>query len=94
LFRSPQHPYTEALLQAADVRNAIHSEEIVVGQSPSLTDLPRGCRFHPRCRYAMDRCRTESPGAFRINGSGWARCWLRTSPQPADNDGRTVGEVI
>lgn len=83
LFDSPQHPYTETLLQA--VRSIdVSSWEQITGQPPSLLDPPPGCRFHPRCRLAFDRCAAEEPGLFAVGSSRSARCWLR---EDAGDDG-------
>jgi len=62
LFGSPQHPYTWGLLGSLP-RLDISVERLVQipGQPPSLLNPPRGCRFHPRCQYVMDICRTEHP---------------------------------
>jgi len=63
LFAAPKHPYTEALLSAvpkADPR--LRSKRIVLeGDVADPANPPSGCYFHPRCRYAQDSCKTESP---------------------------------
>ncbi|MFI5754061.1 ABC transporter ATP-binding protein [Streptomyces sp. NPDC051569] len=46
------------------------------GEPPSLITPPGGCRFHPRCPRAMERCRTELPPRFALDGGQWAACWL------------------
>jgi peptide/nickel transport system ATP-binding protein len=62
LFTRPHHPYTWGLLGSmprldADVERLTQ----IAGQPPSLLNPPRGCRFHPRCPYVMDICKTENP---------------------------------
>jgi oligopeptide/dipeptide ABC transporter ATP-binding protein len=62
-YSEPVHPYSEALLESiirkdADVTTAVRS---ITGQQPTPSDLPAGCPFHPRCRYALDLCRTATP---------------------------------
>jgi peptide/nickel transport system ATP-binding protein len=62
LFTRPHHPYTWGLLGSmprldADVERLTQ----IAGQPPSLLNPPRGCRFHPRCPYVMDVCKTENP---------------------------------
>jgi len=72
------HPYTRLLIDSApDPSRAEGDERITdVGQPPSLIDPPSGCRFHPRCPMAVERCREQSPPRFDLDGGHWARCWL------------------
>ena len=87
LFAAPRHPYTRALLSAVPVPdpNARRTRLILTGDVPSPIHPPAGCRFHTRCPYAFDRCRTEEP-ALRPAASGHlVACHLDTLPtiQPA-----------
>jgi len=86
LFARPLHPYTEGLLasvprldasQQDRARGRLHS---IPGQVPAATAWPDGCRFHPRCPYAWDRCRAEEPPLLE-SGAHTARCWLLAEPQ-------------
>jgi len=86
LFARPLHPYTEGLLasvprldapQQGRARGRLHS---IPGQVPAATAWPDGCRFHPRCPYAWDRCRAEEPPLLE-SGAHTARCWLLAEPQ-------------
>ena len=63
LFEQPQHPYCEALLSAIPIPEpgAKRHQILLPGDVPSPANPPSGCHFHPRCRYAIDRCRTEVP---------------------------------
>lgn len=72
LFVHPKHPYTEALLSAIpDPDPDIVGEQIILqGDVPSPADPPPGCHFHPRCRYATERCRQEAPGLSDLDGAG------------------------
>src|SRR6266571_2604201 len=91
LFARPLHPYTEGLLasvprldtRVSQVRGRLHS---IPGQVPAATAWPEGCRFHPRCPYAWDRCRAEAPplldaGGGAEPGTHTVRCWLLTDPR-------------
>ena len=76
LFRDPRHPYTRALLAAVpDPDRRRDRLEAVGGTVPRPTRWPGGCRFHPRCPHAWDRCREEHPPLLEDAGSR-SRCWL------------------
>lgn len=84
VFRSPQHPYTEALLRSIPVLKTTHAVplEIIPGTMPEPLDRAPGCRFAPRCKYVFDECLHRDPPLFALPGSsgGMARasaCWLR-----------------
>src|SRR6058998_2624009 len=83
LFTRPQHPYTEALLSAVPVPDpeAARKRIILKGDVPSPINPPKGCRFHTRCPYAFDRCRTEEPPLMEVMPRHFAACHLR-EPQP------------
>jgi len=61
-FSSHQHPYSEGLLKSIPLMGeAKEVLSVIPGNVPNLLDPPSGCRFHPRCRYVMDRCRNGKP---------------------------------
>jgi peptide/nickel transport system ATP-binding protein len=67
LFNAPRHPYTRMLLDAIpDLTMTGRQRTPVAGEVPSPINPPAGCPFHPRCPHAFQRCRTERPGAIRI----------------------------
>lgn len=63
VVRNPQHPYTKALLSVVPQRDPRQRSvpQILAGETPDPVDVPAGCRFHPRCPLAEDRCRAEDP---------------------------------
>ncbi|HEX9583523.1 MAG TPA: oligopeptide/dipeptide ABC transporter ATP-binding protein [Gammaproteobacteria bacterium] len=62
MFQAPRHPYTEALLNALPERNTNRERlPTIPGVVPGAHDRPQGCLFHPRCRYANERCTAEQP---------------------------------
>ncbi len=78
IFFNTNHPYTQGLLNAIpkiDVQNKDRLQPIV-GNVPSLTRMPKGCRFATRCPHAMDRCKMESPPLMEIRENHQSRCWL------------------
>ncbi len=76
VFGSPQHPYTEALLQSIPVLGMSRHEplRVIRGNVPSPLDWPQGCRFAPRCDYAFEKC-SEQPPLFEVDVARSA-CWL------------------
>jgi len=76
IFDKPRHPYTRALLDSRP-RSDVRMDRLATirGQPPSLTDLPRGCRFADRCPYVVDHCRKEYPETVQTSGSHSAACW-------------------
>jgi len=80
LFSNPLHPYTKALLSAVpepDPRlKKLRKRISLPGEPPSAINPPSGCRLHPRCPYATERCRKEEPELKRMGGNHYVRCWL------------------
>jgi peptide/nickel transport system ATP-binding protein len=78
LFKHPGHPYTQGLLASMPRMSSQNKSmlPIIRGTVPSLSQLPPGCRFQNRCPFVMDRCRTQMPPLFAVNGDHRARCFL------------------
>jgi oligopeptide/dipeptide ABC transporter ATP-binding protein len=81
LFREPLHPYTQGLLGSIPVlgrkfQTGRRQLQEITGIVPSLFELPKGCRFHPRCSRAMDVCRNEEPPMIRMDDHRRVLCWL------------------
>jgi oligopeptide/dipeptide ABC transporter ATP-binding protein len=79
LFEMPLHPYTEALLSAVPIPKARakgRKRVILTGDVPSPIKPPPGCHFHPRCPYAMARCRIEVPALREVTLGHFASCHL------------------
>jgi peptide/nickel transport system ATP-binding protein len=80
LFRAPRHPYSLGLLSSFPPLHGPHRDMSgISGSPPDLRALPTGCVFHPRCPYAMDRCRVQEPPLLELPGAGHrvASCWLQ-----------------
>ena len=77
IFKSPQHPYTEALLHSIPLLGMSQQQplKVIRGMVPSAMNWPSGCRFAPRCDYVFERCRTDDPPLL-TSGEQSAACWL------------------
>jgi peptide/nickel transport system ATP-binding protein len=76
LFATPKHPYTEALMSAVPKPDPrLRSQRIVLeGEVADPANPPSGCYFHPRCRYAVETCRTETPQLHEIQSGHFVGC--------------------
>ncbi|MDX1687931.1 MAG: ABC transporter ATP-binding protein [Candidatus Promineifilaceae bacterium] len=76
IFERPLHPYTYALMSAfPSITGPKHDLVVVPGEPPDLLDPPSGCRFHPRCPNAIERCRQEQPPLEEMEPGHFAACW-------------------
>jgi oligopeptide/dipeptide ABC transporter ATP-binding protein len=81
VIRSPRNPYTQALVSVAPSPDPPDAgtrakRTILEGETPDAAHIPTGCRFHPRCPVAFDRCTVEEPPLFDLGGGQSAACWL------------------
>lgn len=78
VLTNPKHPYTRALLSVVPVPNPrLRRERVILqGETPNPIHLPSGCRFHPRCPVAVERCQTEDPEYAEVGKGHQAACWL------------------
>jgi peptide/nickel transport system ATP-binding protein len=85
LFATPHHPYTRALLSAVPVPDptAPRNRIILKGDVPSPINPPSGCRFHTRCPFVFDRCRSEEPQLRSVETGGMSACHLDVVPAAA-----------
>jgi peptide/nickel transport system ATP-binding protein len=75
IYRNPQHPYTQALIEAMPTLRVKDKKiHFIKGRPPSLLNPPLGCRFYDRCTHAMDACKRDPP-EFKTD-TGYVRCWL------------------
>lgn len=77
IFKNPKHPYTIALQNSIPrVTDKLGEKlEVIQGRIPDPLDLPTGCKFHPRCKFAIDLCKKEEPNLEKIEGNHVVRCW-------------------
>ena len=78
LYQNPLHPYTKALFSAAlpSHPDLVREEIVLTGEVPSPINPPSGCRFHPRCPFAMDKCSIEAPVDKEISPNHRVSCHL------------------
>ena len=78
LYENPMHPYTRALLSAVPVPDPVVEAErehrVIQGEVPSPINPPSGCVFHPRCEYAVTRCRGDVPDRRELRPAHWVAC--------------------
>jgi len=75
IFINPMHPYTQALMASVPEVGVYKKLRAIPGEPPSLMNPPRGCRFHPRCPYVMDICRSIEPTLKKV-GDHYVACHL------------------
>ena len=76
LFDRPRHPYTQGLLRSVvPALGGARRLETIAGSVPDAVDLPKGCRFHPRCPLADDECRGLAPDLVEVGSTHRVRCW-------------------
>ncbi len=80
VIKQPRHPYTKALISVVPKPDPrMKTDKIILkGERPDPAHIPPGCRFHPRCPYAMDRCKVEEPQPMFVSQEHWVSCWLES----------------
>jgi oligopeptide transport system ATP-binding protein len=78
IYGDPRHPYTIGLMASVPRLDQDMKEKLVPieGQPPDLLAVPKGCAFHPRCTYAIERCRQEIPILKSVTGKHETACWV------------------
>jgi oligopeptide/dipeptide ABC transporter ATP-binding protein len=77
IYANPRHPYTVGLLRSVPRLDLPRRAKLdpIEGQPPDLIDLPTGCSFAPRCRWAVDKCKTDSPELMDAGDGHLSACW-------------------
>jgi len=76
-FEKPLHPYSKGLLESIDgLSGSARRLSAIPGYVPKLSEMPRGCTFHPRCSHVMPICRGMEPEMKEIGQDQWVRCYL------------------
>jgi len=83
VFKNSKHPYTKDLVGAfPDIEGTQDLPAYIPGLLPSLINPPKGCRFHPRCKYAWQKCVEEEPPLDPVGQGHYAACHLNTTERP------------
>jgi peptide/nickel transport system ATP-binding protein len=86
LWQLPLHPYSEALISAVPHPDGTgFLPQALPGEVPNPASPPSGCRFHPRCPYAFDRCPVDEPPLVPLQDGRSAACWLQPEGAPAES---------
>lgn len=87
LFNDPRHPYTKGLISSIPKLEGERNRlKPIPGNVPSLANMPKGCRFAPRCEFAMEQCIHQEPSYMAINKKTSVGCWL----ERGNNDDRSI----
>ena len=94
LFKNPKHPYTLGLLNSLP-RHDIDQDKLIPikGVVPSPYEMPKGCRFAPRCPTATAHCNEKSPELLETNDNGQIRCWMYTDEWDGESEVALYGET-
>ncbi|MDQ6774446.1 MAG: ABC transporter ATP-binding protein [Candidatus Dormibacteraeota bacterium] len=92
IFKNPQHPYTWSLLRSIPRLDVDEHVKLlsIAGLPPDMGNPPPGCKFHPRCRFRIDRCLEEEPPLGEVGPGQDARCWvlMKNALNPAEAPAR------
>ena len=88
IYSNPRHPYTVGLLRSVPRLDLPRRARLdpIEGQPPDLVRLPQGCAFRARCRWAIDKCATDTPELQEVDDSHWSACWRSEELGPAAID--------
>ena len=77
IYANPRHPYTIGLLHSVPRLDQPRREKLdpIEGQPPDLINVPEGCSFRARCRWAIDKCAIEAPPLMPTSDGHWSACW-------------------
>ena len=86
VFADPLHPYTKGLLNAIPkISSKVERLEAIEGSVPDALNMPRGCSFHPRCKFATERCILESPPLFQLEDGREVKCFIYDGSERGDD---------
>lgn len=93
LFENPKHPYSQGLIASIPQLTGEPMAEGIDGAVPEYLDPPSGCRYHPRCPYAHEACKTERPDMLEISAQSGVECVLHDDTESHPYDAPTLAET-
>ncbi|MAN47667.1 MAG: ABC transporter ATP-binding protein [Hyphomonas sp.] len=93
MFFTPKHPYTAHLVASLPRIGDTQQRPALEGRPPNLADPPQGCRFHPRCPLAVDKCRKEVPPMIEVAPGQRSACWRWEDVKPLVNIAAPAGAM-
>jgi oligopeptide/dipeptide ABC transporter ATP-binding protein len=86
VLSAPRNPYTRALIDSIPTPTTPRDAPMpaIAGTVPHPSEMPGGCRFHPRCPSALDRCATGEPQLYDLGPGRASRCWLHEVDAPVN----------
>ncbi|MCD7059056.1 ABC transporter ATP-binding protein [Pelagibacterium xiamenense] len=94
LFTAPKHPYTAHLVASLPRIGDTTPKAALEGRPPNLADPPSGCRFHPRCPLAIEKCKTDVPPLETVGSDHRSACWRSDEVRPLAKIGTPEPEVV
>ena len=88
LYANPRHPYTLGLLGSLPRLDQVRNEKLesIEGLPPDLIALPKGCPFYARCKYRIDKCKTENPPLQSVEAGHRIACWIDVTKDPVTTE--------
>ena len=88
LYANPRHPYTLGLLGSLPRLDQVRNEKLesIEGLPPDLIALPKGCPFYARCKYRIDKCKTENPSLQSVEVGHRIACWIDVTKDPVTTE--------
>ncbi len=86
IYTNKLHPYTIGLFESIpSLTDDVERLAVIPGATPDPTDLPKGCKFHPRCTHCMERCKLEDPKMYEVEEDHFVKCFLFENSDKAEN---------
>lgn len=88
IYTDKRHPYTKGLFASIPkLTGDVERLEVIPGQTPDPTNLPKGCKFHPRCEQCMEICKQQSPEMYEVTPGHYVKCFLYKENEKAEVEG-------